>query len=235
FELGRDFEVSVAAKDPLDATGPKRLNFTDHVTSTRVEEIELGVHGAHQANNAAIALATIARLPALGFRVSESAMRSGLSKTRLPGRVEVLNRSPDVVLDTAHNVASVQALLAALDEISGSSSQQHTLIYATSDDKDVRGMLKLLTRRFDRIVLTRFQTNPRAADPCALGDLVGPTCEATVVDDPRKAWRRAYGEASSDSLICVAGSFFLAAELRPVIVAQFSNAKPAVAGEDSPA
>ena len=66
-----------------------------------------------------------------------------------------------MILDVAHNVASIQAIVEVLRE--DFPVGRRVLLFASSRDKDVPGMLRLLLPEFDHIVLTRFVTNPRAA------------------------------------------------------------------------
>jgi dihydrofolate synthase/folylpolyglutamate synthase len=145
----------------------------------------------------------------------------------LPGRIEVIRRHPTVVIDLAHNVASVAALAESLAESFG--CRRRVLVFAASRDKDVPGMLHVLVPHFERIVLTKFQENPRAVpveqlaqwtreELTRLGREGGPDCLA-LTELPGEAWDVARGWAGGDDLICVAGSVFIAAELRGPIVA----------------
>ena len=119
--------------------------------------------GRHQAVNASVALAVCGVLSRKGWRISESALRSGLARASCPARIEILSQTPPVVLDTAHNPASVAALLSLLEERFG--GRPKLLLYAASHDKDSRSMLEQLLPHFDQVVLTRFLGNPRAAKP----------------------------------------------------------------------
>jgi dihydrofolate synthase/folylpolyglutamate synthase len=96
------------------------------------------------------------------------------------------------------------------------------LVFASSRDKDVPGMLRLLLPEFDHIVLTRFVTNPRAVAACELHSLSRETLVAgggrsqiAIEPDPVAAWHYARQLARPEDLICITGSFFLAAELLP--------------------
>jgi dihydrofolate synthase/folylpolyglutamate synthase len=90
-----------------------------------------------------------------------------------------------------------------------------------------------LLPRFDRVLLTRFLNNPRAVAPSALEETVrrvvqesgGRPCEISVHPEPAAAWAAAWAAASPDDLICVAGSFFLAGELRGAIRQQVAPAE----------
>ena len=82
---------------------------------------------------------------------------------RLAGAVEVVARRPTVVLDAAHNVASIAALVEVLDE--SFSAGRRLLVFATTQEKDLRGMLQRLLGRFDHVIFTRYSNNPRSVPP----------------------------------------------------------------------
>ena len=179
--------------------------------------------GRHQAANAAIAVAALLRLAEQGWRISENAIRAGLANVQCPARVEVVSHRPTVVLDVAHNVAAIAALCQALDE--NFPRGPRILIFAASRDKDIRGMLRLVLPRFDRVILTRFLNNPRTADPESLLEMseelrreneAFANVKLEVAADPQSAWRRTGELAGTDHLICVTGSFFIAAEVAAV-------------------
>jgi len=130
--------------------------------------------------------------------------------------VECIGREPDIVLDAAHNGASVQALLQALDDHFRPGPR--ILLFAASGDKELATMLRQLVPRFSSIVMTRFQGNPRGADPQRLRMLAVqqfPEREADVecVENPAEAWDQVRRRLTRQHLLCVTGSFFLAAEV----------------------
>jgi dihydrofolate synthase/folylpolyglutamate synthase len=187
--------------------------------SARYENLKLSLIGRHQAANAAVSLAAIELLRTAGWQIPESAIRRGLSEVRWPARVEIVQRHPTVVLDAAHNAASVASLLQTLDE-SFSPSAPRLLIFATTQDKQVREMLELLLPRFDRVLLTRYTTNPRSVpieELAILAASISPIPHE-LCETPAAAWHRARELATPAHLICATGSFFLAAELRTAIV-----------------
>ena len=217
-QLGRDFDFRYTPPRALEA-GPAQghIDFRsplDCLEQARVG-LSLGLLGRHQGANAAVALATLDELARQGCLVPDDAIRRGLAEVRWPARVEVVSRRPTVVLDTAHNVASIAALLATLDESFGV-ARERVLVFATTREKEVRGMLELLAPRFDRVILTRYQNNPRGVPPEELADIardfVGRKCQ--VRPNPRSAWEAVSATAAEDDLICVTGSFFIAAEVR---------------------
>ncbi|HWL72501.1 MAG TPA: cyanophycin synthetase, partial [Burkholderiaceae bacterium] len=175
--------------------------------------LSLSLLGRHQAANAAVALAAIAELRAAGWQISEAAIREGLQQVRWPARVEVIARDPVVIVDAAHNVASIESLLETLQESFG--NQRRILIFATTQEKDCTGMLRLLLPRFEEVVLTRYKNNPRGvpvSELAALGSAVAPK-PLHQCGDVASAWSLARSLAGREDLICGTGSFFLAAEL----------------------
>ncbi|HEV3299618.1 MAG TPA: folylpolyglutamate synthase/dihydrofolate synthase family protein [Planctomycetaceae bacterium] len=177
------------------------------------------LRGDHQADNAALAVAAATLWPQFGPRVSDSTVYAGLSSVRWPARIEVLGTRPTVVVDAAHNWASTGALLGTLDQ-DFSAASRRILLFAATRDKDVAGMLRLLLPRFDSVVLTQYQSNPRGVPIDELAALVQATATHSchVAADPASAWRLALHLATCDDLICVTGSFFIASELRELIL-----------------
>jgi len=176
--------------------------------------LSLGLLGHHQAANAAVALATLAELEHAGWKIPEDAIRQGLANLAFPARVELVSRRPAVVVDGAHNAASIDALVQVLDE--SFAVKRRLLVFATTEEKDVRTMLKRLLHRFDEVVFTRYLNNPRAMSPEQLDAIAA---ELTgrhyyMCPDPAGAWNKIRSLASPEDLICVTGSFFIAGEMR---------------------
>jgi dihydrofolate synthase/folylpolyglutamate synthase len=153
--------------------------------------------------------------------IQDAAVMAGLSEVRWPVRIEVLRTEPIVLVDAAHNWASTEALLATLDK-EFSRATRRILVFAATREKDVAGMLRILLPRFDCVVLTQYQTNPRGVPVEELAATVQATspqpCHLAL--DAGCAWRLASHLASSSDLICVTGSFFIAAEMRDLILDQ---------------
>ena len=124
---------------------------------------ELALPGRHQAANAATALATLDVLRQAGWNIPAAAVHRALAGLSWPARVQVISRRPAVVLDAAHNVASIQVLVETLQE--SFSVDRRLLIFATTQDKDVRGMLPCLLDHFDEVYFTRYPNSTRAVPP----------------------------------------------------------------------
>ena len=151
------------------------------------------------------------------WNIPPEAAQRALADLSWPARVQVVSRRPAVVLDAAHNVASVEALVETLEE--SFSAERRLLIFATTHDKDAHGMLRCLLDHFDEVYFTRYSNNSRAVPPRELQQmaeqLTGRRWPAW--DEPAAAWEAARRSATADDLICITGSFFLAAEMGSMI------------------
>jgi dihydrofolate synthase / folylpolyglutamate synthase len=245
-ELGVDFCFDYHPPRHLEqAASPARFDFhyvkprpvvaqSSATTGRGFTSVELSLLGRHQAANAAVALAAIEELRQSGWTIPEAAVRRGLAEVVWPARVEVVSRRPTVVLDAAHNVASIAALVEVLAE--SFSARRRLLIFATTQEKDHRGMLQQLLGRFDHVVFTRYSDNPRSVPPADLFEVAkgvsplptnlrsvpgeGPgvrAAEMEIIATPSEAWDAVRRMATPDDLICITGSFFLASEMRPQI------------------
>ena len=114
------------------------------------------MRGRHQVDNAALAVAAVDALQATGFDVGPRWI-DGLSAVNWPLRIEVLHRNPTVIVDAAHNEASIAALMETLRSVS---ARRRTLVFGTSRDKDARSMLRRIAGEFDAVILTQNQTQP---------------------------------------------------------------------------
>ncbi|MCL4203365.1 MAG: bifunctional folylpolyglutamate synthase/dihydrofolate synthase [Pirellulaceae bacterium] len=227
FEIGRDFQLTYRGIELATLAGtPRLVTRLDYAEPPGTEDegyrgLQTGLLGRHQAANAAVAVATICRLQQRGWAIPTAAVREGLRQARIPARTEVVQCRPIVVVDAAHNVASIQALVDVLDE-AFPEVRSRILVFATSRDKDLAGMLRCLLPKFSTVILTRYLNNPRYVEPVELKELADEiaaadpevNCQVLVEACPAAAWSAAEALATDDALICVSGSFFLAAEVR---------------------
>lgn len=124
-----------------------------------VEGVLLPLHGAHQAGNAACALAAVEAF--LGGRqaLDDDIARGAFAKVTSPGRLETVRTSPTVLLDVAHNPAGAAALVAALGEAFAFS--RLVGVVGVLSDKDALGLLEQLEPALDEVVVT-VNRSPRA-------------------------------------------------------------------------
>lgn len=180
----------------------------------------LGLPGQHQTTNAACAVVASLLLNQNGYSISEDQIRTGLARTRCPLRIEIVHQKPTVILDVAHNIASIQALS---DVITNVSDVPKVCVVSISQEKDAAEMLQILGAVFDHMILTAFQSNPRAISIPELEQLAaGTDCQVQTADEPRSAIKAAREIAGSTGMICATGSFFLVAEVQEIIAEVFA-------------
>ena len=221
-QLGRDFHYGYrSARLTVDANRDEPDRSAGVQVSTWRREwpwMELRLMGQHQAANAAVSLATIDVLCERGWQISEQAVAEGLRTVEWPSRVEVMGRAPWLILDCAHNTASAQALVTTLAEVFPPA--RRILVFASSNDKEVAAILRILAPHFAYACFTRYGINPRAVPPDQLahwwkenggGDCSCHSLAADALGEARK-------QAQLSDLICITGSVFLAGELRPLLL-----------------
>ena len=131
------------------------------------EDVFLPLHGAHQASNAACALVAVESFLGGGSRALDlEALRAGFALADSPGRLEVVRRSPAIVLDGAHNPAGIAALVGALEE--AFAFDRLVGVLAVLADKDAHAMLSLLEPVLtDVVVTTNHSPRARSVDDLA--------------------------------------------------------------------
>jgi len=192
-EVGRDGRLDAGV-----FSGPGAL---------RWEGLAVGPRGRYQHDNAELALLTVAAAQPR-WPVTVDAVRTGLTRTSWPGRLSVLETSPPVVLDGAHNPAAAAALARELPALVG--GRRVRLVFATMSDKDWQGVLASLRPLVASVVVTR--VGPRALDPETVVQALRGVVPVRAIPEPAAALRIAMAEASVDDVVLVTGSLFLVGE-----------------------
>lgn len=223
---------------PLDVTGTS-IEFSYRFESSRMlgphnriclttpnskfEHLAVPLLGEHQAINCGLALSIIDRLKARGIAINDARAMEGLAKTTLPGRMEMVSSTPRVLVDGAHNAASIDALMRAIG--------QHILydsmvvIFGCCADKDVPGMLDRITSGADKVIFCPVN-NIRTADPEELAaryiEQYGKMAQvARSLPDALEIANRA---VTKEDLICITGSFYLVGEAKKLFAAKAAAA-----------
>lgn len=204
---GRHFDI--LRFRPTPGGGRLDVRLEDRI----LENLEIGCLGPFQARNAAVALATLQALEEVGGpHVNESALRDAWRHFRVPGRMEVLNRDPPVVVDGAHNRASALALLAGLS--SHFPGAPIILVLGMAGDKLVEETAAPLLQSAAKIHCTR-TGSPRSLDPAVLRDLAARLGrEAVSHPSVPEAMDAARADQGSQEVVVAAGSLYLAGEVR---------------------
>jgi dihydrofolate synthase/folylpolyglutamate synthase len=187
------------------------VTFDYESSHTNYAGITTGLRGRHQADNAAAAIEAAELLDDLGFPITREAVIKGLRQVNWPGRLELVDDRPFVLLDGAHNPAGARALRAHLDEFW---RVPITLLFGAMNDKDIDHMASELFSAARTIVLTRVRDS-RAADNARLGEAALRSSRNVIfAETVRQALSWARSVTPPDGLVCVAGSLHLVGEVK---------------------
>jgi dihydrofolate synthase / folylpolyglutamate synthase len=214
--MRRCLEVGVL---PAFANQPTRISLSDYgrlafdyeSSTSNYSRIMLGLRGRHQAENAAAAIETAEVLTAAGLRMPREAVIKGLREVNWPGRLELIEDTPPVLLDGAHNPAGARSLRTYLDEFW---PRTITLIFAAMNDKDIDGMAAALFNAATSIVVTQLKDPRTATIPQMQKAVFGSARNVIFAETIAHAMVTARGLTPPDGLICVAGSLYLVGEVK---------------------
>ena len=178
---------------------------------SRFEHLHVPLFGEHQAKNCALALCMLDTLKTRGFEIDDQQAMAGLGKVKLLGRMQMVSEEPRIVVDGAHNAASIEALVRAIGQHITYDSM--IVIFGCHRDKDVAGMIRQIQLGADKIIFTT-TGSPRACDPAELAaDYTERSGKmAQVAESLDEAVRIALSAITREDLICITGSFYLAGE-----------------------
>ncbi len=191
----------------------------------RYDDVFLPLYGAHQAQNAAIALAAVEAF-GNGEPLDADIVRAAFSEVTSPGRLEIIRRSPTIVLDAAHNPHGAEATAEALED--SFSFSPLIGVMGVMGDKDADGVLAAFEPHFHHLICTQNST-PRsmsAADLAAAAIEIYGEDRVTVVPDLAEAIDRAatlaeageaFGDAFGAGAVLVTGSVVTVGEARSML------------------
>ncbi len=167
-------------------------------------EVFLGLHGAHQAHNAAVAIAAVEEF--FDAPLNSDVIHEAFATVEAPGRLEVVNRSPLMLLDAAHNPPGAEALARSLDEDFGGVDRRF-LVFGIQDGRNPAEVLKALdVATFDMVVACTAPT-ARGVEAAELRDTaVSLGARVEAIADIATAIDYVLDQADDEDLIVVAGS-----------------------------
>lgn len=181
------------------------------------DNVFLPLVGAHQMKNCALAIAALDILQDQDrISLNNETIGNALARVYCPARVEVIGKDPLVILDYAHTRDSMQFLRKALVENFG--YQRLILILGLAQDKDLDNILNEIVNAGDVVIVTKSK-NPRAAAPEELYQRIEKLCgkQSKIYDNVHNAVIAAKQFASSEDLICITGSAYVAGEARQAL------------------
>ncbi|MCU1496312.1 MAG: folC [Acidimicrobiales bacterium] len=206
---GEDFDC----EQSILALGGRHVSL--RTPSGTVDDVFVPLHGEHQGDNAAIAVAAVEAF--FTRRADDEVVEEAFAKLTVPGRFEIVHREPTVVLDAAHNLDGARACAATLRE---EFTLGGTVIVVAGflEGRDVAEMLEALGARDAGFLIACTPASPRAVpapEVAAIADGLGIVAEAISSVD--QAVHRALGLASPDDLILITGSLYVVGPARTLI------------------
>lgn len=182
----------------------------------RAEPLLVPFVGQHQVKNAVTALTALEVLQEKGWKISMRAIQEGFAQARIPARMEILGRDPLILLDGGHNPGCAAALRDVLTQhLSG---KKLVAVMGMMADKDSRTALSILAPLFSAVRTLRPE-NPRSLSAEELAEEAAVWCEdSQPCQEGAQALAEAEKLAGEDGAVIVCGSFYLAAEVRPMLL-----------------
>ncbi|MEA4923798.1 MAG: folylpolyglutamate synthase/dihydrofolate synthase family protein [Syntrophomonadaceae bacterium] len=186
--------------------------------SWRMSNVQYSLRGDYQLKNLALALNTIEIMRTRGYRADESSIRQSLRSLFIPGRVEVVQSDPPVILDAAHNPQGARALADSLDNIFP--HRQKILVFGLLDDKARDATIEPWGRSTRAAIITRPQGSRGGAwlQVHNRWQKIFPDIRVEAVENITDAVRKGLAMLSGTDYLVVTGSFYVLDEARRFLV-----------------
>lgn len=221
-EVIRDRAAALSA--PLlrvrEGSGPSEITWSESGGRFRIqtpfrvmEDVEVGLRGRFQGENAACAVAAVEQLAeAERFGFSEGAARKGLKRAYLPGRMEVVSRQPLVIMDGAHNGLAARVLRHEIRRLTYRRLLLVIGMVGGHNAEDVVGELAPLAYAV-------YATEPswkRRQPADHIAEIARKHCTRVLVAvPPLRAARAAFADADPEDLVLITGSFYVVGDVPP--------------------
>ncbi|SNX55074.1 folylpolyglutamate synthase/dihydrofolate synthase family protein [Thermoanaerobacterium sp. RBIITD] len=173
------------------------------------KNLEIRIIGKHQIYNAVLAVMAIDKLKSYGINIDIDTIKKGLNEAKWPGRIEVINRSPLIVIDGAHNPQGMKVLKDALKLFT---YKKLILVVGMLKDKDTSNMIKLITPEAD-YVITTMPISERAYTAEELSEKISST-NVLHFDNIDDATDMALKMAHQDDMVLFCGSLYMIGHVR---------------------
>ncbi|MBU0591032.1 bifunctional folylpolyglutamate synthase/dihydrofolate synthase [Candidatus Micrarchaeota archaeon] len=172
------------------------------------------LRGRYQIENLACTIGIIEVLRNKGIKIEDHAMADGLKKTKWPGRMEIVQCNPLVVLDGAKDPEAMRRLSESIDDFK---YNKMILVLGISSDKDIPNMVRWITPKADEIIITQHSIAERAADPAIIvKEIVKYNRNYEIREHTADAVKTAIKHAGKKDLVLVTGSLFTVGEAREI-------------------
>ncbi|MEM2238992.1 MAG: folylpolyglutamate synthase/dihydrofolate synthase family protein [Candidatus Bathyarchaeia archaeon] len=207
FRVGSDLTFNIKR---ADLNGEK---FDVKGLTTYYEDLEVKMLGLHQVVNGTLAVGAVELLELRGLDVSENAIRRGLKRAFIPGRFEVVQKNPMVILDCAKDPVAASTFKSEFMRLFN--GKKAILVVSISSDKDYRSMMREFCSFSEVIITCKHKVMERGLNPDILASEAEKYGRTTIImDDVKEAVKEALKIASKDDVIVVTGSVFTVGEAR---------------------
>ena len=173
-------------------------------------QVSIPLLGDYQLENAAAAVAALEILASEGFSISAANIAQGFARVKWPGRFQILQQNPIVLVDGAHNVTSMRGLVNNIKAYF--SYKRIFLVFGTSCDKDIPGIVNELVTLSPQVIVTRTAHSRAAPLSTLAAEFTKQGIEPETEETVSEAISRALSLADRTDIICVTGSLFVVAE-----------------------
>ena len=208
---GSDFDC----EENVLAVGGRQLAL--RTSDSYLPETFISLHGAHQGDNAAIALAAAEAF--LDTAIPDSIVTEAMASLHIPGRFEIVAQHPLVIVDGAHNPDGAEAALETLNDGFDVGGRRY-LVVGMMAERDATWMLESLGAEQAEVVIACTPPSPRGMPAAQLGAAaIDLGYDTEIIANPADAVDRALGLATEDDLILAAGSLYVAGAVREAVLA----------------
>ena len=215
--LNKDFSYQVKSVT-------EKGSMFDYFGEKTLKSLKLKILGEFQIENAAIALKIVEIVSGFGFRVSGLDIQKGLKEAFISGRLEIINRSPLIILDGAHNPDKMKALVASIKTIYP--ERKITALIAIKEDKNAREILKVLSPICDEMIFTGYEVKAdqgiiKSYNPVRLLTLlesVNLKIKLSINENPQEVIKHYSNTVAKENLLLITGSLYLVGEIKKYLV-----------------
>jgi dihydrofolate synthase/folylpolyglutamate synthase len=213
--LERRAQLFVVGDEPgptvsVTSSDRERQTFTVRGMRGTYGDLTCPLLGAHQAENAAVAVGLVELLAGHDIEIGEDAVREGIDSVEWPGRFQIVSRRPYVILDGAHDELGAAALAESIESLFPGA--RVILVLGVGGDKDAAAIARPLCPLADDVIATA-SSSPRSLDAYELQRAVFSLCRRTSAFTPVSlAVREAIGRARSRDVVLITGSLYVVGE-----------------------
>lgn len=180
------------------------------------KNLKINLLGSHQVKNATISLELLLELRKMGFEISNKSIYNGFSTVTWPCRFELVSKSPDFILDGAHNIDGIEKFVSNMNFYY--KNNEKIAIFGVLADKDYNEMLEKIVPCFD-VFLTVRPDSERAMEAYELKEKIEALTEKKVYsfENYQEAIDKAFEISSKDDVISAFGSLYFVGEIRKLL------------------